>query len=102
MAISAAQAREVMRARVGDLPTGHHVDVRPVGPDAILWLANCVDANEMPYAGAATIIGPDEKVWVLSSNPAIHDLDVGLQLLEGVYGSELQELLDPEGNMHNV
>jgi len=96
MAISAERARELMRDRVGDLPPGDHADVWPIGSGGILLLSNCVDANGMPYAGTATLIGPDERVWVLSSNPSIHDLDLGVLLPEAAYGSGLERFLDPD------
>ncbi len=85
-----------MRAHVGDLPPGDQVKVWPTGSDGVLWLANCLDANGMPYAGTATLIGPDERLWVLSSNPSIHDLDLGVQLLESAYAVGLARLLDAE------
>lgn len=94
VSISAERARELMGIHVGDLPPGHRVDVWPMGSAGAVWLANCIDENGMPYAGSATLIGPDERLWVLSSNPSIHDLELGVRLLEEAYEADLAGLLD--------
>jgi hypothetical protein len=44
--------------------------------------------------GSATLIGPDERIWVLSSNPGIHDVQLGIRLLEAAYGSGCAATLD--------
>ncbi|WP_332642876.1 hypothetical protein [Aeromicrobium sp.] len=49
----------------------------------------------MIYAGGATLVGPDERAWTLSSNPGIHDYDLAVRLLEAAYNSGCVHALDP-------
>jgi hypothetical protein len=50
----------------------------------------------MPYVGTATVIGPDERVWVWSSNPGIHDFALAITLLGVAFESGLAIHLDQE------
>lgn len=56
----------------------------------------------MPYPGTATVIGPDETVSVWSSNPAIHDFDLAVLLLEVAYESGFADHLDQEAFKHRL
>ena len=78
---------------MGPLPPGHSIRVVPV-ESGELWATGCLDENELPNPGSATLIGPDERIWILSSNPSIHDLDLGVRQLEAVYRSGCAAALD--------
>ncbi len=93
MAMERSRAHAVMAAASATLPTGHSIRVHPVGSGE-LWSGTIVDEAGRPQAGAATLIGPDERVWVLSSNPGIHDYVLGVRLLEEAYRSGLVAALD--------
>lgn len=94
MEIDSERARAVMAALWEDLPEGHAVRVVPAG-SGVLWVGNAVDDAGMPYAGGVTLIGPDERAWSLSSNPGIHDFELGVRLLEAAYRSGFADYLDP-------
>lgn len=91
--LDSERALAVMAAQTGQLPEGHSFRVRSVG-GGVLWSGACVDDAGMPYAGGAWLIGPDERVWTVSSNPGIHDYDLGVELLEAAYRSTLSDQLD--------
>ena len=42
------------------------------------------------------MVGNDGKVWPLSSNPAIHDWDLAVSLLNGMYREGLSAYVAPE------
>jgi hypothetical protein len=94
MEIDSERARAVLGALWGELPQGHAVHVVRTG-SGVLWAGNPVDDAGRPYPGGVTLIGPDERVWSLSSNPAIHDYELGVRLLEVAYRSGFANYLDP-------
>jgi hypothetical protein len=71
------------------------VHTTPLG-DSGLYSAALVDDSGRPEAGAATLIGPDGRIWVLSSNPGIHDYDLAVSLLQDAYKSGHVDYLDTE------
>ncbi|WP_157437858.1 hypothetical protein [Actinoplanes subtropicus] len=92
--LDSERAVAVMAAQMGQPPEGHSFGVTPAG-DGVLWSGVCVDDAGRPEPGGAWLIGPDERVWTVSSNPGIHDYDLGVELLEAAYRSGLSNYLDP-------
>jgi hypothetical protein len=45
--------------------------------------------------GADYLIGPDGRVWTVSSNGSIHDRQLTLDLLHATYQEQLEAHLDP-------
>ena len=92
--IDAQRARVVLEGLWEDLPAGHAVHVVPTG-SGVLWAGNPVDDAGRPFPGGVALIGPDERVWSLSSNPGIHDYELGVRLLEAAYRCGFADHLDP-------
>jgi hypothetical protein len=93
VSISAAEAEDVLRQVMGELPEGDHVVAQAVA-DSELWTVQAFDAEGRPYAGTVMFVGPDRRLWTLSSNPAIHDTRLGARLLEAAYRENLTDRLD--------
>lgn len=93
--MDAERAIACLSAATGPLPEGFSHRVRRVG-DGILWAGSCVDGLGRPNPGSAWLIGPDGRLWVISSNPGIHNYDLAVQLLEAAYRLGSAEHLDPD------
>lgn len=86
-------ALALLRARIGDLPEGH--DIRLIEVGLALWRGFYVE-NGRPYVGGSFLVTPDARLWVLSSNPGIHDSGLAERLLERAFNEGLGELIDQE------
>jgi hypothetical protein len=52
--------------------------------------------DSVPAVGASHLVGPDEKLFVLSSNWAIHDYPLCIRLICQLYNDGLANAIDPE------
>ena len=95
MDIGMAEAAAALGVRPDDLPPGHNVVARRL-PNRVLWSVKVNDEAGRPYAGAANLVGPDGRLWTLSSNPAIHDFDLAVELLDYAYREGLADHLGPD------
>ena len=93
VAISAAEAADVRRQALGDMPEGDRVEAHAVA-DSDLWSVTPMDSQGRPYAGSAMFVGPDRRLWTLSSNPGIHDTELATSLLAAAYREHLTDRLD--------
>lgn len=51
-----------------------------------LWSVAFVDEGSgLPLPGALTVVGPDRRIWVFSSNPAIHNAEIVVSALAEIY-----------------
>ena len=91
--INRAQAAAVLGAQVPDLPEGHRVTATRV-PHRALWSVQVLDEFDCPYPGAFNLVGPDGRLWQLSSNPFVNDFDLAIELLDSAYDRGLADLLD--------
>jgi hypothetical protein len=92
MDIGMAEAAAVVK-RQHDLPQGHNVVAHRL-PNRMLWSVSVNDETGSPYVGAVNLVGPDGRLWTLSSNPGIHDFDLAVDLLDRAYREGLADQLD--------
>jgi len=88
-------AVEALSALLGPLPPGHHFIATPASGTRLWWVGPS-DEKGMPYAGAGYLIGPDGRVWTLSSNRGIHDDQLAVRLLDATYRERLENYLTPQ------
>jgi len=65
-------------------------------PDGVIWTVAVLDEQDRPEPGAGYFVGPDLRLWQISSNPSIHDYDLALNLLSAAYQEGLADHLDEE------
>lgn len=65
------------------------------GPGQQLWSVGMVGANGWTVPGASWLVGPDGKVFEISSNRGVHDLDLAVVLLDRMYRDGTAHLVDP-------
>lgn len=97
--ITAARAIEAVTAHAGPPPeTGKYVAY----PDENSLLTSVVteDAQDRGFphvwAGGGWLVGPDAKVFLLSSNPGIYDWDLARDLLSRLYRDGLMAHVEPQ------
>lgn len=59
-----------------------------------MWSVAVLDEHGRPEAGSFLIVGPDRRVWSFSSNPSIHDPQLVVDVLAGLYREQLAEQVD--------
>lgn len=52
--------------------------------------------------GAVNLVGPDGRLWTLSSNPGIHDFDMAVDLLDRAYREGFADQLDGDQFLSRV
>ena len=65
-------------------------------PGTPLWSVQAFDEQGRPNAGAGYFVGPDRRLWQISSNPGIHDYDLAVSLLGYAYREGLATRLDED------
>ena len=89
---SDARAIEAVETLVGE---SLYVGLRATPRGDYLWSVVAVDDEGRPVAGGGWLVGDDGKVWSLSSNPGIHDWDMGARLLARLYSEGLASRVEP-------
>jgi hypothetical protein len=84
-----------------DLPQGHNVVAHRL-PNRMLWSVSVSDETGSPYVGAVNLVGPDGRLWTLSSNPGIHDFGPAVDLLDRAYREGLTDQLDDDQFVSHV
>lgn len=54
------------------------------------------DAEGRPAAGGSWLVGPDERVFFISSNPGIHDWQLASRILTTLYREGVGAAVDPD------
>jgi hypothetical protein len=88
-------AEHALTSHLGPLPPGHRLSATPA-PGTQLWWAGLYDQNGMSHVGAGYLVGPDGRVWTVSSNGAIHDHQLAVRLLDATYRACLEDYLTPQ------
>lgn len=91
--LSKAEAVSAVQQLHGE--TTHRGRLQAVRQGERLWSVTLVDADDGPSAGGAWLVGPDYKVFAISSNPAIHDWRLAIRLLDAVYAADVAEAVEP-------
>ena len=73
----------------------HGARLQAVRQGERLWSVTLVDADGGASAGGAWLVGPDYKVFSISSNPGIHDWRLAIRLLDAVYAADVAEAVEP-------
>lgn len=92
--VDEAAACAALAPRFPGLPEGHQIKADRL-PNTALWTVQVYDEEGRPYAGEAYLVGPDGRLWELSSNAAFHDPDLAIRLLDMAYASDFADRLDP-------
>jgi hypothetical protein len=79
----------------GELPVGHSFRATQIAA-TVLWTVVPVDDEERPYAGGQSIVGPDRRVWAISSNPGIHDSDLAVDALQALYHADVAHRVEAD------
>lgn len=79
----------------GELPVGHGFNASPVAA-TVLWSVVPIDDDKRPYAGGTYFVGPDNRVWTISSNPGIHDSSLAVEALQALYDADLAGRVDAD------
>jgi hypothetical protein len=87
--------------RQHDLPQGHKVVAHRL-PNRVVWSVSVNDETGSRYVGAVNLVGPDGRLGALSSNPAIHDFDLAVDLLDRAYLEGLADQLDRDQFVNRV
>ncbi len=88
-----SRAVEAVEALLGEWL---YADFRATRRSDYLWSVVAVDEGGRPVPGGGWLVGDDAKVWTLSSNPGIHDWDMGIRLLNRLYSEDLAAHVEPE------
>ena len=83
---------------LGPPPTDGKYVAQPFG-DTLLNAVSTQDAQDRGFpfvwAGGGWLVGPDGKVFALSSNPAMQDWDLAAKLLDRLYFEGLADRVEP-------
>jgi len=94
VSISPDDACDAVRATHGDFPGDRYV-ASPVDGTPLVRVVVHDDQNRV-LPGAGWLVGPDRKVWTISSNPGIHEPGLSVRLLRAIYDSGLADHVDPD------
>jgi len=98
--LSQSEAVTAVRQVLGEPTRGG--ELRAVQQGERLWSVSLIEPDGRPSAGGAWLVGPDGKVFSISSNPGIHDWPLALRLLDEVYRAGVDHAVEPAAFEHRL